>query len=67
MHEEQEKKLLEGELNLARQVQIALSPTAFQQGAQFEVSAASVPSRFLGGDFYDLIALGEQRYAFRAG
>lgn len=67
MHEEQEKKVLEGELNIARQVQIALSPTAFRQPEQFEVSAASIPSRFLGGDFYDLIALDEKRYVFTLG
>ncbi len=67
MHEEQEKKLLEGELNIARQVQIALSPTAFRQPEQFEVAAANIPSRFLGGDFYDLLALDERRYVFTLG
>jgi serine phosphatase RsbU (regulator of sigma subunit) len=67
MHEEQEKKVLEGELNIARQVQIALSPTALRQAERFDVSAASVPSRFLGGDFYDFIALDDQRYAFALG
>ncbi len=67
MHEEQEKKMLEGELNLARQVQIALSPIAFKQPEQFEVATASIPSRFLGGDFYDLIPLDDRRYVFTLG
>ncbi|MEP7270855.1 MAG: PP2C family protein-serine/threonine phosphatase, partial [Acidobacteriota bacterium] len=67
MHEEQEKKALEGELNIARQVQIALSPIAFKQPEQFEVATASIPSRFLGGDFYDLILLDDRRYVFALG
>jgi phosphoserine phosphatase RsbU/P len=57
MSEEQEKKNLELELNMARQVQVALSPTALKQGEYFEVALHSIPSRYVGGDFYDLIPL----------
>ncbi len=67
MHEEQEKKQLEQELGMARQVQIALSPTAFIQPAHFEVAAHNIPSRFVGGDFYDLLPLENNRYAFALG
>jgi sigma-B regulation protein RsbU (phosphoserine phosphatase) len=56
MHEEQEKKNIEIELGTARQVQVALSPTIFKHPPFFEVAAASIPSRHLGGDFYDLLA-----------
>ena len=64
MQEEQEKKQLEQELNMARQVQVALSPTAFMQPDHFEVSAHSIPSRYVGGDFYDMITLEDGRSVF---
>ncbi len=67
MHEEQEKKRLEGELNLARQVQIALTPTAFKHPEHFEVAGASIPSRSLGGDFYDLLAFNDSECVFALG
>lgn len=67
MHEEEEKKVIEGEINLARQVQIALSPAAFHMSERFDVAAASIPSRHLGGDFYDLIALDDGRSVFVLG
>ena len=67
MHEEREKKSLEGELDIARQVQIALSPTTFRQPEHFEVAAASIPSRYLGGDFYDLIAHDDTHAIFTLG
>jgi serine phosphatase RsbU (regulator of sigma subunit) len=67
MHEEQEKKQLEQELGMARQVQVALSPTAFKQPEYFEVSAHSIPSRYVGGDFYDLIQLKDWRSVFALG
>lgn len=67
MHEEQEKKQLEQELGMARQVQVALSPTAFMQPAHFEVAAHNIPSRYVGGDFYDLIALDDKSCVFSLG
>ena len=67
MHEEQEKKNLEVELGTAREVQVALSPTMFRHPPFFEVAAASVPSRHLGGDFYDLLARDDDTYVFVLG
>jgi phosphoserine phosphatase RsbU/P len=61
MHEEQEKKQIEQELNMARQVQVLLSPTRFRQPPYFEVAGESVPSRYVGGDFYDLVPLSDGR------
>lgn len=61
MHEEQEKKRLEREFDTAREVQLALLPTTFVQPKHFEVSAHSLPCRYVGGDFYDLIALEDGR------
>jgi serine phosphatase RsbU (regulator of sigma subunit)/pSer/pThr/pTyr-binding forkhead associated (FHA) protein len=67
MHEEQEKKQIEQELGMARQVQVALSPTAFKVPAHFEIAAASIPSRYVGGDFYDFIPIKDDRAAFALG
>src|SRR5262245_16490970 len=67
MHEEREKKQIEQELGVARQVQVALSPTAFKVPDYFEIAAHSIPSRYVGGDFYDFIPLRDVRSAFALG
>lgn len=67
MHEEAEKKNLEVELGMAREVQIALSPSAIKAMEHFEVAASSVPSRYVGGDFYDLIPMKDGRFVFALG
>lgn len=67
MHEEAEKKNLEQELGMAREVQVALSPSAIKAMEHFEVAASSVPSRYVGGDFYDLIPLKDGRFVFALG
>ena len=67
MHEEQEKKSLEQELNMARQVQVTLSPAAIKSMDHFEVAAHNIPSRYVGGDFYDLIPIKDDRFVFALG
>ncbi|HEY6404108.1 MAG TPA: SpoIIE family protein phosphatase [Blastocatellia bacterium] len=67
MHEEREKKQIEQELGVARQVQVALSPTAFNVPDYFEIAAHNIPSRYVGGDFYDFISLRDNRSAFALG
>ncbi len=61
MHEEQEKKRFEREFSTAREVQMALLPTSFVQPVHFEVAAHSLPCRYVGGDFYDLLTLEDGR------
>jgi serine phosphatase RsbU (regulator of sigma subunit) len=67
MQEENEKKQLEEELELAAQVQTALAPTNFKQPAYFEVASAMLPSRHVGGDFYELLTLKDGRCVFALG
>ncbi|MGE0128477.1 MAG: SpoIIE family protein phosphatase [Blastocatellales bacterium] len=67
MSQEQEKKQIEQELDMARQVQVALSPTAFKVPDHFEIAAHNIPSRYVGGDFYDFIPLADNRSAFVLG
>ena len=59
LHEEQEKQRLEREFEMARSVQVALLPTSdnIPQSKHFELAAQSLPCRYVGGDFYDLMAL----------
>jgi sigma-B regulation protein RsbU (phosphoserine phosphatase) len=56
-----EKYKLEEELELAKEIQRGLLPSAIPQTDDFEIAAASVSSRQVGGDYYDVIDLGEGR------
>lgn len=57
--EELEKKKLEDELNLARDIQKNLLPHSIPVLNNFEISALNVSSRQVGGDYYDIIQLDE--------
>ena len=62
LHEERvEQERLREELAVAREIQQALLPNRFPSGSGFEVSAINLPSREIGGDYYDFIVspLGE--------
>jgi phosphoserine phosphatase RsbU/P len=58
-HEELEKKRMEDELRLARSIQKGLLPQELPQIEGFDVAAMSVSSKQIGGDYYDVIPLGE--------
>ncbi len=61
------KARLERELELAAEIQRALLPEALQSGAYFEVAAASIPCRAIGGDFFDYFNLPDGHFAFALG
>jgi sigma-B regulation protein RsbU (phosphoserine phosphatase) len=67
MRQEQEKQKLEREFAMAQEVQMALLPTSFKPGSYFDVAGQSIPTRYVGGDFYDLITLDDRRAAFVLG
>lgn len=50
------------EINLARNVQLAILPQQFPDEANWSVHASMFPARELGGDFYDCFALPDGRY-----
>ena len=55
------KERMERELELARQVQQSLLPREFPVLAGLNFAAHSVPARQVGGDFYDVIWLDQDR------
>ncbi len=59
--EEIEKKKLENELNLALDIQKNLLPKNVPNVKYFEIHGISLPSRHVGGDYYDFIKLDENR------
>ncbi len=52
---------LENELNVASKIQQSILPTQFPRGGDFGIFASMEPAREVGGDFYDVIHLGEGR------
>ncbi|MCK4350905.1 MAG: SpoIIE family protein phosphatase, partial [Candidatus Krumholzibacteria bacterium] len=50
-----EKKVLEEELNIARAIQLNLLPSAPPVLENYEISALSLSSKQVGGDYYDFI------------
>lgn len=58
-----QKERLDRELELARQVQLSMLPQTFPSVAGVEFAANYAPARQVGGDFYDVIRLDEERVA----
>jgi sigma-B regulation protein RsbU (phosphoserine phosphatase) len=56
-----EKKRLEEELRIARQIQMSLLPRGPLDFPGVAVTALCVPAREVGGDYYDFFPLGENR------
>lgn len=61
LHQAAEKKRLENELRLARQIQMSLLPRDPTSVPGLSVTAFCRPAREIGGDYYDFIRLGERR------
>jgi phosphoserine phosphatase RsbU/P len=56
-----EKKRLEEELRIARQIQMSLLPRGPLEFDGIGVTALCVPAREVGGDYYDFFRLGDRR------
>ena len=61
LHQAAEKKRLENELRLARQIQMSLLPRDPTSVPGLSVTAVCRPAREIGGDYYDFLRLGERR------
>ena len=60
--EELEKRKMEEELDLAREIQQNLLPQKIPGFENFEIAAINMSSKQVGGDYYDVIALDENRF-----
>jgi serine phosphatase RsbU (regulator of sigma subunit) len=62
MQEQAEKERLEEELRIARQIQMSLLPVqGFATPSGVRIAALCLPAAEVGGDYYDLLPLGETR------
>lgn len=59
--EELQKKRLESELSLATEIQRGLLPSVLPTLQGFSCAATSIPSKQVGGDYYDFIHLADGR------
>ncbi|HSD25665.1 MAG TPA: SpoIIE family protein phosphatase [Vicinamibacteria bacterium] len=54
------RRLLDRELELAHDIQMAMLPRAFPERPEIDVAAALQPARSVGGDLYDVVAEGDR-------
>jgi sigma-B regulation protein RsbU (phosphoserine phosphatase) len=59
-----EKAKLEQEMRIAADIQQALMPKPTYEGAFFDAAGSTVPSRSIGGDFFDCIDLPDGGFGF---
>ncbi len=62
-----EKERLEHELNIARQVQLSLLPSHLPKVQGFQIAATLKTATEVGGDFYDMIPLKNNKFLFTIG
>lgn len=56
-----QKELIDKELEIARDLQRSLLPVQLQFGDRIEVASYFEPSAAIGGDYYDIVPLNEER------
>ncbi len=67
IEEVREKQRLEGEVEIARQVQAQLFPQEAPQVGSLELAGACRPARRVSGDYYDYFRIGEHRLGLAIG
>jgi sigma-B regulation protein RsbU (phosphoserine phosphatase) len=61
LREQAEKKRLEEELRIAREIQMSLLPQGPLSAPGLSITAVCVPAREVGGDYYDFLPLDDHR------
>ncbi len=56
-----QKQKIEKDLEVARTIQQNLLPSKFPEFNNFEIEAANIPARQVGGDYFDILKLDEDR------
>ena len=62
-----EKQRMERDISLAREIQRMLLPQMFPKDEFFEISAINIPSKEVGGDYYDFIKIDETKIGIVVG
>ncbi|HZY10008.1 MAG TPA: GAF domain-containing protein, partial [Bacteroidota bacterium] len=62
-----EKQRMEDELTIAKEIQRGLLPAKLPQIPHFDISATNISSKQVGGDYYDVIPLGDEKYIIAVG
>ena len=62
-----EKQRMEDELNIAREIQQGLLPEKLPSIPNFDIAALTIPSKEVGGDYYDVISRREGDYILAIG
>ncbi|WP_300370731.1 SpoIIE family protein phosphatase [Brachyspira sp.] len=57
------KESLTEEINFTEQLQKSVLPKEFPSNGLFDIAAISIPSKNVGGDFYDYIKISNSKYA----
>jgi sigma-B regulation protein RsbU (phosphoserine phosphatase) len=57
-----EKQRMEEELNLARSIQTGLLPSELPVMSNYDIAAINIPSRQVGGDYFDVIQISDSLY-----
>lgn len=63
LEQERARQALEEELRIARLIQRSLLPERLPASGWFRAAAASIPSRQVGGDYFDVIRIGPQAWS----
>lgn len=64
VEKERERQRLEQEINIARDIQQGLLPRDFRDYAHLSVTGFNLPCLAVGGDYFDVFPLGDNRTAF---
>jgi phosphoserine phosphatase RsbU/P len=64
VEKERERQRLEQEINIARDIQQGLLPRDFREYAHLSVTGFNLPCLAVGGDYFDVFPLGDNRTAF---
>jgi len=62
-----EKKLMENELKIAREIQLALLPKTIPQTEKYKVCAINNPAMEVGGDYFDILKMNDNSLVFAIG
>jgi len=57
------KQKIESELDVAREIQVALLPKEIPAVKGYSAAGCNIPALHVGGDYYDIIHLTEEKYA----